>query len=65
MTLSRDEAITLAKKTLASQGGRQRAEAVEALVDALLRGEAPKTYAERFVQMAIQRAELRGKEDTE
>ena len=50
----REKAIKSAKKTIASQGGRPKAAAVEALVDRLLAGEAPLNYAERFVQMGLQ-----------
>ena len=50
----REKAIKSAKKTIASQGGRPKAAAVEALVDRLLAGEAPLNYAERFVQMRLQ-----------
>jgi len=50
----RERAIRIAKETLASQGGRPKAAAVEALVDRLLAGESPLNYAERFVQMGLQ-----------
>jgi len=55
---SRTDAIKVALATLQSQGGRPKRATVEALVDALLAGEAPKNYAERFVQMALQQAAL-------
>ena len=54
--MDHDEAVRLAVKTLESQGGRPRRDAVEALVLALEQGQAPKTYGERFVQMALQHA---------
>jgi hypothetical protein len=48
------QAVKVAGDALRSQGGRPNKAALETLVTALMAGEAPQSYGERFAQMALQ-----------
>ena len=53
MKLEKEQQLTV-KKALESQGARHSRDKIDALTADLMAGGKPKTYAERFAQMALQ-----------
>jgi len=52
MKLEKEQQLTV-KKALESQGARHSRDKIDALTADLMAGGKPKTYAERFAQMAL------------
>ena len=52
MKLEKEQQLTV-KKALASQGARHSRDKIDALTADLMAGGKPKTYAERFAQIAL------------
>ena len=55
MENTRNAAYRVVEQALRSQGARHPKAALEALTEYLMGGNAPRTYGERFAQMALQR----------